>query len=263
MAGTDKSQAALAEGLDTPYVILVEPQLGQNIGMVARAMLNSGWDRLRLVSPRDGWPSTEAAAASSGASSVIDNAELFSSTAEAVADLQKVYATTARLRDMTNRVLTPKAAAPEMRGLVRSGIKTGILFGPERTGLTNDDVTLADTIIEVPLNPSFKSLNLSQAVLLVAYEWFQLSVEGPEERLDYGDTELADKASVMNFLNRLISSLEEAGFFKSPNMKPIMIRNIQNIFQRLGLTEQEVRTLHGCVQTLKRWGEKNGQDTER
>lgn len=256
MAGTDKTQEALVKGVDTPYVILVEPQLGQNIGMVARAMLNSGWDKLRLVSPRDGWPSAEAGAASSGALSVIDNAELFSTTKEAVDDLQRVYATTARLRDMTNRVLTPKRAAPEMYGLAEAGVKTGILFGPERTGLTNDDVTLADTIIEVPLNPSFKSLNLSQAVLLVAYEWFQLSVEGPIERLEFGDTELAEKASVQNFLARFETALDEGGFFKSPNMRPIMIRNIHNIFQRVALTEQEIRTLHGCVEALKRWGMK-------
>lgn len=253
MAGTDKTQEALARGVDTPYVILVEPQLGQNIGTVARAMLNSGWDKLRLVSPRDGWPSAEAAAASSGALSVIDNAELFSTTKEAVADLQRVYATTARLRDMTNRVLTPKAATPEMYDLAEAGVKTGILFGPERTGLTNDDVTLADTIIEVPLNPSFKSLNLSQAVLLVAYEWFQLTVDGPVERLEYGDTEVADKASLQNFLTRLENNLIEAGFFKSPNMKPIMVRNINNIFQRVALTEQEIRTLHGVVETLKKF----------
>ncbi|MEQ9487677.1 MAG: RNA methyltransferase [Alphaproteobacteria bacterium] len=257
MAGTDKTQDVAAQQVDTPYVILVEPQLGQNIGMVARAMLNSGWNRLRLVKPRDGWPSTEAAAASSGALSVIENAELFETTAEAVADLQRVYATTARLRDMTNRVLTPKAAAPELLSLARNDVKTGILFGPERTGLTNDDVTLSDTIIEVPLNPSFKSLNLSQAVLLVAYEWFQLTVEGPDERLEFGDTNLAEKASVLNFLNRFITALEEGGFFKSPNMKPVMIRNIHNMFQRVGLTEQEIRTLHGCVEALKRWGKKN------
>ena len=255
MAGTDKTQEAAEAGVDTPYVILVEPQLGQNIGMVARAMLNSGWSRLRLVKPRDGWPNSEAVAASSGALTVIENAVVYETTAEAVADLQKVYATTARLRDMTNRVLTPKAAAPEMYGFSESGLKTGILFGPERTGLTNDDVSLADTIIEVPLNPSFKSLNLSQAVLLVAYEWFQLTVEGPPERLEYGDTEIADKASLQNFLTRLENGLTEAGFFKSPDMKPIMIRNIHNIFQRVALTEQEVRTMHGIVETLKKWKE--------
>lgn len=255
MAGTDKTQEAAEAGVDTPYVILVEPQLGQNIGMVARAMLNSGWSRLRLVKPRDGWPNSEAVAASSGALTVIENAVVYETTAEAVADLQKVYATTARLRDMTNRVLTPKAAAPEMFEFSRSGLKTGILFGPERTGLTNDDVSLADTIIEVPLNPSFKSLNLSQAVLLVAYEWFQLTVEAPPERLEYGDTEIADKASLQNFLTRLENGLTEAGFFKSPDMKPIMIRNIHNIFQRVALTEQEVRTMHGIVETLKKWKE--------
>lgn len=256
MAGTDKTQESAEAGVDTPYVILVEPQLGQNIGMVARAMLNSGWTRLRLVNPRDGWPNSEAVAASSGALTVIENAVVFDTTAEAVADLQKVYATTARLRDMTNRVLTPKVAAPEMYGYAESGLTTGILFGPERTGLTNDDVSLADTIIEVPLNPSFKSLNLSQAVLLVAYEWFQLTVEGPPERLEYGDTEIADKASLQNFLARLENGLTEAGFFKSPDMKPIMIRNIHNIFQRVALTEQEVRTMHGIVETLKKWKDK-------
>ena len=165
--------------------------------------------------------------------------------------------------------VNPKTGSPDIRGCILTGTGFKDITGDGIdeivgntinqdlivTGLTNDDVSLADTIIEVPLNPSFKSLNLSQAVLLVAYEWFQLTVEGPPERLEYGDTEIADKASLQNFLTRLENGLTEAGFFKSPDMKPIMIRNIHNIFQRVALTEQEVRTMHGIVETLKKWKE--------
>ena len=171
MAGTDRSRAPAPD--DGPVVILVDPQLGENIGTAARAMLNCGLGRLRLVRPRDGWPSDRAVAAASGADAVLDGATLFDTTAAAIADLEQVYATTARPREMIKPVMTPRRAAAEMRAAIGGGRPVGILFGPERTGLLNDDLALADTLISVPLNPAYSSLNLAQAVLLVAYEWAQ------------------------------------------------------------------------------------------
>ena len=253
MAGTDNTQDHdLPDG--GPVIILVEPQLGQNIGMVARAMLNNGLDRLRLVAPRDGWPNPEAVAAASGADRVIEKARAFETTADAVADLQRVYATTARPRGMVGRVLTPRAAGQEFMTVRQEGLQYGVLFGGERAGLNNDDLTLADTIIEAPLNPSFKSLNLAQAVLLVSYEWYQNRIEAPPERLETGNTEAASKEQLLNYLTRLEAALDQGGFFKSSDMRPVMLRNIRNLFQRADLTEQEVRTLHGITEALKRAG---------
>src|SRR6266481_8751642 len=154
-----------------PVIILVRPQLGENIGMAARAMLNCGLSRLRLVSPRDGWPNPKAERAASGADVVLDKAKVFDAVGEAVADLERVVATTARNRELTQRIVTPRQAAAEMRGWIGQTEKVGILFGPERTGLTNDDMVYADTALSIPLNPQFSSLNIAQAVLLVAYEW--------------------------------------------------------------------------------------------
>ncbi len=253
MAGTDSTQlGALPDG--GPVIILVKPQLGQNIGMVARAMLNNGLAELRLVAPRDGWPNPEAVAAAAGADLVIENAAVFETTAEAVADLQRVYATTARPRGMVGRVLTPRVAGGEFLEVYKEGQRYGVLFGGERAGLDNDDITLADTIIEAPLNPSFRSLNLAQAVLLVSYEWYQNRVDVPDERLEAGNSELAGKEELLNFLTRLEASLEKGGFFKSPNLRPVTVRNIRNMFQRANLTSQEVRTLHGIAEALRRAG---------
>src|SRR3954465_8966169 len=180
MAGTDKSRGGVTGG---PAIILVEPQLGQNIGTAARAMANCGLDDLRLVRPRDGWPSDKAVAAASGADSVLDKARLYPSIAAAIADLSHVYASTARDRYMVKRELTPRHAAEEMREFLARDEPCGVLFGPERTGLVNDDVALADTVITVPLNPAFSSLNLAQAVLIVGYEWFTARTEPPPEIL--------------------------------------------------------------------------------
>src|SRR5205085_10597393 len=174
MAGTDKSRGGVTGG---PAIILVEPQLGQNIGTAARAMLNCGLDDLRLVRPRDGWPSDRAVNAASGADRVLDKARLFPDAPAAIGDLGHVYAATARDRYMVKRELTPRRAAEEMRGFIAAGDACGVLFGPERTGLVNDHIALADTVLSVPLNPAFSSLNLAQAVLIVGYEWFTAKTE--------------------------------------------------------------------------------------
>ena len=236
--------------LGGPTIILVQPQMGEKIGACARAMLNCGLTELRLVRPRDGWPNEKAVASASGADVVLDNVKVYETTAEAVADLQVVFATTVRSRDMIQRFVTPRAAAEEMRAHHIAGSRIGVLFGPERTGLVNDDLTLAETLITVPLNPSFASLNLAQAVLLISYEWFQTGELPPERFLHTGITRPATKAELVNFFERLEAALDCTGFFTSAEKRPSMVRTLRNAFQRMQMTEQEVRTFHGVVAAL-------------
>jgi tRNA/rRNA methyltransferase len=247
MAGTDRKRSQAPEG---PAVVLVEPQLGENIGTAARAMLNCGLTDLRLVNPRDGWPNAKALAASSGADVVIEGARLYDSTAAAIADLNRVYATTARHRGMIKRVATPRRAASEMRKAIGRGEAVGILFGRERTGLLNEDIALADAVLAVPLNPGFASLNLAQAVLLVGYEWFQAADRTPASELVTNDTRPATKAELLNFFAHLEERLDDCGFLRNVEKRPSIVRNIRNLFQRAALTRQEIRTLHGIVAEL-------------
>jgi tRNA/rRNA methyltransferase len=249
MAGTDRSKDGSAP-ISGPAIILVEPQLGENIGTAARAMLNCGLSDLRLVRPRDGWPNPKAVAAASGADEVIRSARLFESTAAAIADLNRVYGTTARHRGMIKPVVTPRQAAAEMHAAERRSERVGVLFGPERTGLINDDIPLADTIVQVPLNPAYSSLNLAQAVLLVGYEWFQAAVDAPPRELVTNETRPATKAELLNFFTHLEKELDDCGFLRHADKRPVMVRNIRNMFQRADLTEQEIRTLHGIIKEL-------------
>ncbi len=236
-----------------PVVILVGPQLGENIGTAARAMLNFGLTDLRLVRPRDGWPNDKARGASSGATAVIDGAKLFDNTERAIADLDYVLACTARPRDMTKAVQTPGRAAENCRMRAVRGIATGLLFGPEKHGLDNDDVTLADAIVSIPTNPGFASLNLAMSVLLLGYEWLRTAEATPAERLDYGaNTRPATKQELLGFFGHLERELDVCGFLRVREMRPRMVRNIRNIFQRASLSEQEVRTLRGIVAGLTR-----------
>ena len=230
-----------------PVVVLIDPQLGENIGAAARAMLNCGLDRLRLVRPRDGWPSDSARASASGADRVIDGVTLFDDTAAAIADCARVFATTARPRGLVKPVMTPREAAAELRGLAAAGVPAAVLFGPERSGLTTEDVALADTVITAPLNPAFSSLNLAQAVLLVAWEWGQV----PEPDAPGAEQEPpADKARLMGLFRHLEDELDAAEFFKSAEKRPSMVRAIRAVLHRAAPTEQEVRTLHGIVTAL-------------
>jgi tRNA/rRNA methyltransferase len=244
MAGTDHRRGLSGGG---PAVILVEPQLGENIGTAARAMMNCALGDLRLVRPRDGWPSKKAVAAASGANRVLDEARLYPTAASATGDLVHVYASTARDRGMVRRVVTPRQAAAEMRAYAAAGEPCGVLFGPERTGLHNDDLTLADTILTVPLNPGFSSLNLAQAVLVVGYEWFTAASAAPAEKLDAGLSRAANKAELFNFFDHLEEALVKSGFLRNPESRPSMVRNLRSLFQRAHCTEQELRTLHGVV----------------
>lgn len=249
MAGTDKTQQPILGG---PAIVLVEPQLGENIGAAARAMLNFGLTDLRLVRPRDGWPSDAAVAVASGAGKVLEGARVYDTVARAVGDLQRVYAATARRREILKTVVTPEHAAGEMRRASAAGQGVGVLFGPERAGLSNDDLSLADTILSVPLNPAYASLNLAQAVLLVAYEWFRAGSDALGEKLDEGRTERASKRDLVGFFEHLEDELAESGFFHPPERRPTMVRNIRALFQRAGLMKQEVRTLRGVVNALAR-----------
>jgi tRNA/rRNA methyltransferase len=249
MAGTNRSRGLDGADRPGPAIILVEPQLGDNIGAAARAMLNCGLMDMRLVRPRDGWPNPRAEAMASGAVAVLDRARVFESTAAAVAELDLVLATTARERDLSRTVLTPRAAAERVNGHMTRGGKAGILFGPERAGLVNDDIILADAVINVPLNPAFSSLNLAQAVLLVGYEWYQTDVS-VEEETGWGAAPPATIEDREFFFLRLEEEMDRAGFLFPPHLAPTIKRNIRAMFTRTNLTDQEVRTMHGVISAL-------------
>jgi tRNA/rRNA methyltransferase len=244
MAGTNSSREGMGGG---PAIILVEPQLGQNIGTAARAMMNCGLDDMRLVRPRDGWPNDQAVAAASGADAVLDKARLFPSVEAAIGDLVHVYASTARDRYMVKRELTPRRAAAEMRGFLDADEPSGVLFGPERTGLVNEHIALADTVLTVPLNPAYSSLNLAQAVLIIGYEWFTAGSEAPDETLHTGHSRPANKVELLRFFDHFEEALTISGFLRHEDKRPSMTRNLRNLFQRAQCTEQELRTLHGVI----------------
>jgi tRNA/rRNA methyltransferase len=233
-----------------PVVILVRPQLGENIGMAARAMLNCGLGELRLVAPRDEWPNARAERAASGADEVLKGARVFDDVASAVADLHRVYATSARSRELTQRIAPPREAADDMVRAVAAKQRVGLMFGPERAGLENDDLAHADIVITIPLNPAFSSLNLAQAVLLVAYEWSQAVGETGTTRLVTNEAAIASRAELEEFVQRLEAELDEAGFFKVAEKRPRMMQNIRALFSRAEATDQEIRTLHGILSEL-------------
>lgn len=232
-----------------PAVILVRPQLGENIGAVARAMLNCGLTDLRLVAPRDGWPNERALSSASGADYLIENARLFTTTAAAISDLNYVMATTARPRDMVTPVFTPETAVAQIFPL---GGKAGLLYGCEKSGLDNEDITLADAIITVPLNPEFSSLNLAQAVLLTAYEWFKLALRESDGIVPVPDNivEQATKENLLNLFDHLEDELDQSGFFKTQEVRPVVVQNLRAMLQKTALTPQEVRTFHGMIVAL-------------
>ncbi|MEM7123805.1 MAG: RNA methyltransferase [Pseudomonadota bacterium] len=233
-----------------PAIVLVRPQMGENIGAAARAMMNFGLTDMRIVAPRDGWPNPAAETMAAGASSILAEARLFDTAAEAVADLAHLWATTARQRYMLKPSHTPRHAAGLMHMGARHEEASGILFGPERTGLENDEVALAHAVLNVPANPEMNSLNLAQAVLLIGYEWFQAADETPGETLREGKTHPANAEELEGFFEHLIGELDTCGFLRNQQHRPIMVRNIRNMFLRAGLFEQEVRTLRGIVSCL-------------
>jgi tRNA/rRNA methyltransferase len=257
-----KSRATAKHASYAPAVILVEPQLGENIGFAARAMANFGLTELRLFAPRDGWPSDRARAAAAGADAVIDNATVYPSLEQAVADLNFLLATTARPRGMVKPVLTLEGAARELAARGGKGERIGIMFGPERSGLDNDAISLADAIVTAPVNPAFASLSLPQTVLLVAYEWLRAQASEPTlgrattydgpaaEGLDLAGARVATRAELFGLFEHLEGELDRSGFLRPAEKRPTMIRAIRNMFHRMGATEQDVRTWRGIVASL-------------
>ncbi len=239
-------------GLTLPCVILDKPQLPENIGAVARVMANFGLQDLRLVSPRDGWPQDKAWAMSSGANWPLDGAKVFGSVAEAVADLQTVYATTARNREVHLPVLTARQATAELYALAGQHEKTGLLFGAERAGLETADIALCHGIVTIPVDPYFQSLNLAQAVNIVLYEWRLQVMDAPKAAFTKNMDEPAGLKHLHGLYGHLEDELEKAGFFFPPEKKPSMVQNLRVVLNRARMTEQEIRTWRGVVTALTR-----------
>lgn len=234
-----------------PCVILNEPQLAENIGAAARVMANFGLEDLRLVRPRDGWPQDRAWASASGANWPLDGAQVFERVEDAVADLQLVFATTARPRELRLPVITPREAAGELHAAASSGLATGMLFGGERAGLETQDIALCQAIVTIPVAERFRSLNLAQAVALNAYEWgLQVSDAAPARFRERGAP--AAQSALVGLYEHLERELQDSGFFHPPEKTPGMINNLRAIFARAGLSEQEVATLRGVVTALSR-----------
>lgn len=255
-AGGDASVTGRGGGADlhpipgSPVVILVRPQLADNIGAVARCMANGGLFHLRLVAPRDGWPQERAWRVASGADRILDAATVHPTVEGAVADLQRVFATCPRPRHIVKPVLTARAAASALRQAEARELRCGILFGPERAGLDNDDMAQADTLVKYPLNPAFDSLNLAQAVMVMAYEWWTAAETTPPRVLLTHKTRVATKGELESFIEHLVDQLDACGFLRNAPKRPGMVRNIRHLFQRGEVTEQEIRTLHGIVAGL-------------
>jgi tRNA/rRNA methyltransferase len=249
MSGTDHAQAQEWSG-PQPAFILVEPQMGENIGAAARAMYNFGLEWMRIVNPRDGWPNPKAATMASGAARVLDQVRLTDTLPGACEDLHYVFATTARNRDLTKPVMTPERAMAHARSLIADGKKVGVLFGPERAGLSNEDVARANALISVPVNPAFASLNLAQCVLLLAYEWRRQGAELPAEVTAMAGTEFATTIEVEKLSDRLQDRLDERRYFWPDDKAESMRLNLRNLFSRMPLTGADVRTLHGVFRAL-------------
>ena len=242
-----------------PAIVLVEPQLGENIGAAARAMANFGLSDLRLVAPRDGWPSDKARAAASRADHVIDAAKLYGRCEDAVADLNFVYATTARIRDLPKPVVGPREAIGALRERIGAGQAAGILFGRERWSLTNEEIAVADAIVTFPVNPGFASLNIAQAVLLMSYEWMSAGLAGAlptRSAVPQIDFTPAPKAQLFGLIEHLESALDPTGYFRTPDKKPTMMHNIRAVLQRAGFTVPEIHVLRGVIAALERRHEK-------
>ena len=233
-----------------PVFILVRPQMGENIGAAARAMLNFGLERMRIVAPRDGWPNPKANAMASGAGRVLDGAMICETVQAAIGDCDYVFATTARGRELTKPVMTPERAMEYARELSQQGKRVAVLFGPERAGLENEDVALANAIIMVPVNPEFASLNLGQCVLLTGYEWRRQTEVAAPEVMAMGRTEFATGIEVEKLGDHFEARLGDAGFFHPESKAAGMKLNLRNMWSRLALTRAEVQTFHGMLRQI-------------
>lgn len=237
-------------------MVLVEPQLGENIGTAARAMANFGLSHLRLVNPRDGWPSEPARSAASGADHVIDGVEVFDTLEEAIADLHFVYATTARERDMNKPVAEPRAAMDTLFLKEKAGERTGLLFGRERWGLKNWEIGLANEIVTFPVNPAFASVNIAQAVLLVAYEWMNSLQRGGglsvETGFDAPDFPPATRGDIVGVVEHLVEALDRVEYFYPEGRREHLIQNLRTTMSKANITQLEARNLRGVIAALDR-----------
>lgn len=233
-----------------PVFILVRPQMGENIGAAARAMLNFGLERMRIVDPRDGWPNPKANAMASGAGRLLDHAGIFDTVPQAIGDCDFIFATTARGRELTKPVYSPEAAMEHARALIAAGKKVGVLFGPERAGLENTDVVLANAIVTVPVNPEFPSLNLGQCVLLLGYEWRRQVEPVAGIVQEMARTEFASQIEVEKLGDHFEERLSAAGFFYPEPKIEGMKASLRNMWARLGLTKAEVQTFHGMLRQI-------------
>ena len=243
-----------------PAFVLIRPQMGENIGAAARAMWNFGLDRMRITSPRDGWPNQKAVVMASGAGRLLDEAVMCETTAEAVADCTYVYATTARPRELTKPVFTPAHAMKDAAQRIANGAKVAVLFGPERAGMENDDIAKANAIISVPVNPEFASLNLAQCVLLTGYEWRQATVETVPATTSM-EGEWASQQEMEALAQHYEDRMETAGFFFPEHKAPSMKIHLRNLWSRLPLTRADVQMLHGVMRQMVRWKER--EDTKK
>ena len=233
----------------TPVVILVRPQMGENIGAVARAMSNFGLKELRLVAPRDGWPNSKANEMAAGAEHIIASAQVFPDFKSATADIHIAYATTARMRDMEKRVITPEVAMQEMKEQ-SGGSNVALVFGPERSGLENEEVTWCDTLITIPTAPENSSLNIAQSMVILGYEWFRQWSESSGQKASKEISEIAPRADWQGMFEQLETYLDEVDYFRVAEKKPVMWQNLQNMFLRSRLNAQEIRTLRGMLRAL-------------
>ncbi len=248
----------MRESQRQPYFVLVRPQMSENIGASARAMWNFGLEQMRVVAPRDGWPSTRAVAMASGAGRLLDAAQHFDGVSEAVGDTSFVFATTARGRGLTKPILAPEEAMRQAAEKIAQGQKVAVLFGPERAGLENEDIAGANALISVPVNPDFPSLNLAQCVLLMAYEWRRARGKVELARMELAKTKWAEAIEVEKLAQHYEECLEDAGFFFPEAKAPGMKVNLRNMWSRFSLTRADVQMLHGVLRQLVR-GNK-GQD---
>ncbi|SEK94841.1 tRNA/rRNA methyltransferase [Roseovarius nanhaiticus] len=236
-----------------PSFVLVRPQMGENIGAAARAMWNFGLDRMRIVDPRDGWPNPAATAMASGAGRLLDEAQLAPDLPSALSDCHYVYATTARGRELTKPILSPEEAMQDAARRIADGQKVAVMFGPERSGLENEDVVRASAIITVPVNPDFPSLNLAQCVLLTAYEWRRASAAVPEGRVHMHNTEWASQTEIEALAVHYEDRMQEAGFFYPDHKATSMRQTLRNFWSRMPLTQADTRLLHGILRQMVRW----------
>lgn len=251
MAGTNRQRALMTGG---PAIILVEPQLGENIGMVARAMANFGLSNLRIVNPRDGWPNEKAISAASRADHVVSGAAVFDTLRDALADLNFVYATTARLRDGHKPVRGPVEAGRVLRARETAGETTGVLFGRERIGLRNVEVGLADEIVTFPVNPAFASLNIAQAVLLMSYEWMKSGLADPlETAFRMAEVEPAPKSDLHGLFRQIEDGLDARGYFRSKDKRMKVIDNLRAVLTRPGFSTAEISVLRGLFASFDRF----------